>query len=221
MKKISVIIPALNEEKCIAKVIQRVKKANITDEIIVVDNDSTDKTSEIVRTAGIEPILCPKRGKGYAMEYGLKKATGDIIVFLDADICNYANGFLEKMIAPLINDECDFVKSSFEREGGRVTELVAKPLLELLFPELGELDQPLSGIIAGKTNFFKKIEFEKDYGVDIGILIDMNKNKARIKQVNIGKIKNDSQNWKDLTHMARQVSKAILKKAKVKFKSDY
>lgn len=218
MKKISVIIPALNEEKNIAKVIQRVKDSKIVDEIIIVDNNSTDKTREVVEKSGLKPLLCEKRGKGYAMECGIKNATGDIILFMDADICNYNNTFIEKMLRPLINDEADFVKATFEREGGRITELVAKPLLELLFPELGNFDQPLSGIIAGKTEFFRKIKFEKDYGVDIGILIDMQKNKARIEQVNIGKIKNDSQDWRDLTHMAKQVSKAILKKANIRSK---
>lgn len=218
MNKISVIIPALNEEKNIAKIIEHVKNSDIVNEIIIVDNNSTDKTREIVNKLGIKPLLCEKRGKGYAMEYGLKNATGDYILFIDADICNYATDFIDKMIAPLIEDDYDFVKAAFSREGGRVTELVAKPLLELTFPKLTKFDQPLSGIIAGKKSLFEKIKFEKDYGVDIGILIDCYQLKANIKEVNIGKITNDSQDWKDLTQMARQVAKAILKRSKKAFK---
>lgn len=213
--KTSVIIPALNEEKCIAKVIKRIKESTLVDEIIVVDNNSTDKTNEIANSLGVKTIICSKKGKGYAMEAGLKIATGDIIVFADADIQNYQKGFIDDMITPILNKKADFVKSSFEREGGRVTELVAKPLLELLFPKLSKFDQPLSGIIAGKKKLFSKIKFEKDYGVDVGILIDVYKEKARIKQVNIGKIKNDSKNWKDLIGMAKQVSTAILKRADI------
>ena len=215
MNKVSVIIPALNEEKNIAKVIEIVQKSKLIDEIIIVDNNSTDKTKQKAIEAGVEPILCEKRGKGYAMECGLKKATSEYILFIDADICNYKSNIIEKMIKPLLEEDYDFVKASFIREGGRVTELVAKPLLELTFPKLAKFEQPLSGIIAGKKSLFEKIKFEKDYGVDIGILIDMSQLQANIKEVNIGKIVNDSQDWKDLTHMARQVAKAILKRKKI------
>ncbi len=213
MSTISVVIPALNEEKNIAKIIEYVKHSSIVDELIIVDNNSTDNTREIVRKHGIEPLVCEKRGKGYAMEYGLKQVKGDIVLFTDADISNYAPDFIDKMVKPILDNECDFVKATFSREGGRVTELVAKPLLELTFPELTEYSQPLSGIIAGRKDLFNKIKFEKDYGVDIGILIDCYKLNSRMKEVNIGKIKNDSQDWKDLTHMAREVSKSILKRS--------
>lgn len=212
MKKISVIIPALNEEKYIGQVIKIVKNCKLIDEIIVVDNNSTDKTSEIARNLGVKTLLCENRGKGYAMEMGLENASGNIVVFADGDICNYQPDFLEKMIDPIINEQADFVKSSFERTGGRVTELVAKPLLELTFPALAKFEQPLSGIIAGKKEVFKHITFEKDYGVDIGILIDVYNQNFNITQVKIGSIKNDSQNWKNLIEMAKQVSKAILKR---------
>lgn len=215
MSTISVVIPALNEEKNIARIIEYVKHLSIVDEIIIVDNNSTDRTREIIKEHGIKPIICKRRGKGYAMECGLKKAKGDIVLFTDADISNYAHDFIDKMVEPLIKNECDFVKATFSREGGRVTELVAKPLLELTFPELTEYSQPLSGIIAGKKSLFKKIRFEKDYGVDIGILIDCYKLKAKMREVNIGKIKNDSQDWKDLTYMAREVSKSILKRSNI------
>lgn len=146
------------------------------------------------------------------MEEGIKSATEDIIVFIDGDICNYKKGFINDLVEPILTYKADFVKSSFERSGGRVTELVAKPLLELTFPKLKKFDQPLSGIIAGKAKVFKKITLDKDYGVDVGILIDLYNLKARIKQVNIGKIKNDSQDWKSLIKMSKEVINAIVKR---------
>lgn len=211
--KISVILPALNEEKNIAKVLKVIQESKNIDEIIVVDNNSTDNTGLIAKEMGAKVILCKKKGKGYAMETGLDVAIGDIVVFVDADICNYKKGFINNLVDPILNKKADFVKSSFTRSGGRVTELVAKPLLEITFPKLAKYDQPLSGIIAGKKRLLKKITFEKDYGVDVGILIDVYKMKAKIKQVNIGHIKNDSQDWKNLIGMSKQVSGAILRRA--------
>lgn len=212
MNKVSVLIPALNEEKSIAIVIECIKKINIVDEIIVIDNNSTDDTNKIATSLGVKTIFCESRGKGYAMESGIQHAKNDIVVFIDADICNYSPDFIDKLVEPIINRDCDFVKSNFTRDGGRVTELVAKPLLELFFPELKKYDQPLSGIIAGKKDFFKGLTFEKDYGIDIGILIDAHLSKAKIEEVHIGNIQNESQDWKDLKGMAKQVSKAILKR---------
>lgn len=211
--KISVVIPAYNEEKHIAKVINIVQDCKIANEIIVVDNNSTDNTSIISKEMGARTVFCKKQGKGYAMEMGIKVATGDIIVFIDGDICNYKKGFINDLVEPLLTHKADFVKSSFERTGGRVTELVAKPLLEITFPRLKKFDQPLSGIIAGKTKLFRKIVLDKDYGVDVGILIDFYRMKVRIKQVNIGKIKNDSQDWRNLIKMSKEVSSAIIRRA--------
>lgn len=216
MKKISVIIPAFNEQKCIKKVIKLVKKNENVDEIIVVDNNSTDETAEIAKNEGVKVLFCKEQGKGYAIEMGLKEAKNEIILFIDADINNYSEDLIQTLSDPIVNDEADFVKSMFERTGGRVTELVAKPLLDILFPEVYKFSQPLSGMIAGKKSILSKIEFEKDYGVDIGILLDMIEMDARIKEVHIGTIKNDSQQWKNLEKMSREVMNAIIGRYRVK-----
>ena len=216
--KVSVVIPAYNEEKYIAKVITMVKKTKIADEIIVVDNNSSDNTNVIAKENGAKVYFCKRQGKGYAMETGIKKATGDIIMFLDGDICNYKVGFIRSLIKPIINDEADFVKGTFSRSGGRVTELVARPLLELTFPKLSRFSQPLSGIIAGKKELFTKLTLDKNYGVDVGILIDVYREKARMTEVNIGKIKNYSQDWHSLIDMSKQVTKSILSRTKTKIK---
>ncbi len=210
---ISVVIPAFNEEKYIANVIESVKKGNIANEIIVVDNNSSDNTSDIAKKCGATVVFCGKQGKGYAMEKGLMMATGDVIVFIDGDICNYSETFIFDMINPILNCEADFVKATFKRDGGRVTELLAKPLLELIFPDLKMFDQPLSGIIAGKRNLFNSIKFDKDYGVDVGILIDVYKKSVKMQQVNIGEITNSSKDWHNLIGMSKEVAKAILGRA--------
>ncbi len=212
MSNVSVVIPARNEEKHIAKVIKNIQKNKLVDEIIVINNNSSDKTEAIALKTGAKVYTCKRVGKGRAMALGLKKAHGDIILYADADIDNYENDFIDKMLKPILNDKYTFVKSTFDRSQGRVTTLVAKPLLELTFPKLTKFGQPLSGIIAGKKELFNQIVFEKDYGVDIGILIDVYKLGAKITEVNIGKIINDSQDWRNLVDMSKQVAKAILKR---------
>ena len=120
---------------------------------------------------------------------------------------------IAKLSEPIRDKKADFVKSMFDRKGGRVTELVAKPLLEILFPEIHKFSQPLSGMIAGRKSFLEQITFEKDYGVDIGILLDMININARIKEVHIGRIKNISQQWQSLEKMSKEVMRAIIKRA--------
>ncbi len=214
--KVSVIIPANNEEKTIRKVIDILKKdKDIIGEIIVIDNASIDNTGIRALSKGAIVYECDKKGKGYAMEAGIEHSQNELLVFLDADIANYADNLIKKLTEPLINDRADFVKANFAREGGRVTELVAKPLLNILFPDMYKFSQPLGGMIAGKKSFFEKLTLEKDYGVDIGILLDMISLGARIEEVHIGKIKNDSQALDKLSKMSEEVASAILKRAKI------
>ena len=212
-EKVTVIIPARNEEKTIQKVVRLVQKCQLVNQIIVVDNNSIDNTAKLAKNAGAYVVHCPLQGKGYAMEEGLKHSINDIIVYIDADISNYSKDLIAKLSEPIRHNKADFVKSMFDRKGGRVTELVAKPMLEILFPEIYKFSQPLSGMIAGRKSFFEQIVFEKDYGVDIGILLDMININARIKEVHIGTIKNVSQQWKSLEKMSREVMQAIIKRA--------
>lgn len=210
---ITVIIPAYNEEKSIGNVIKKIKQEQIIEEIIVVANSCTDKTKDVALKAGAKVYSCNKKGKGYAMDTGIKKSKGDILVFLDADIDDYIDNIVTIMASPIINNQADFVKSKFSREGGRVTELTAKPLLKLLFPELPSFSQPLSGMIACKKKILKNLFIEKDYGVDIGILLDVLKMGVTVKEQSIGNITNNSKDWKSLTTMSKEVAAAILKRA--------
>lgn len=215
-KKISVVIPAFNEENNIGIVVNTAKKCKHVEEVIVVDNLSSDRTAEVALEAGAKVVKCDMQGKGYAMEEGIKTSKNEIIVFLDADIPTYAEDIITKLTNPIIENNIDFVKSTFYRESGRVTELVAKPMLKLLFHNLERYTQPLSGMIAGKKEIFQKLEFEKDYGVDIGILIDVANIGCEMEQVDIGKIENNSKDWKGLDKMAIEVMKAILKRTELK-----
>jgi phosphoserine phosphatase SerB len=210
---ITVIIAVLNEEKTIGKVVQFVKKSHSVDEIIVVDDRSTDNTVQEAKSAGASVIMSTKIGKGASMRDGLLVAKNEIIVFLDGDIQEYPLNTIERLTEPIINDEADFVKATFEREAGRVTELVAKPLLSLLFPALNRFQQPLGGIIAGKREVFNKVSFEDDYGVDIGILLDLGLLGARIQEVKIGEIHHKMKLWYQLSDMSKAVAKTILKRA--------
>lgn len=212
---ISVIIPAYNEEENIKTVIDICKANKKVTEIIVVNNLSTDKTEEIAQKEGAKVIFCNKQGKGYAMEAGIEQAQNECIVFLDGDISDYSDDVIYKLAEPILERNVDFVKATFDREGGRVTELVAKPLLKLLFPDLQKYSQPLSGMVAGKKSVFQKIELEKDYGVDIGILLDMVKLNVNIEEVKIGKIKNVCKSWKALEKMSTEVMRAILKRTNI------
>ncbi len=214
--KVSVIIPSLNEEATIGKVIEIVKKSKFVDEIIVIDDNSADNTKEEAIKHGAKVITSAIRGKGYSMKEGMLIARNNIVVYLDADISDYQQDIVAKLVSPIVYEDYDFVKSCFDRNAGRVTELVAKPLLSLLFPELSIFAQPLSGMIAAKKELLSKVQFENDYGVDIGLLLDVYNLKARIKEVNIGYIENKSKPWQELGKMSREVAKAILKRAEAK-----
>jgi len=210
---ISVIIPALNEAKTIKEVIDLLNQSDLVDEIIVVDDKSLDDTVAVSLKAGAKVITGTKLGKGASMKDGLLIAKNEVILFIDADITTYPQNLVELMTFPILNQEFDFVKSYFTRQAGRVTELVAKPLLSILYPEFPQFIQPLSGMIAGKKSFFNQINFEDGYGVDIGILIDMYKLNAKITEVDIGNIENRMQSLEQLGKMSKAVANTILDKS--------
>lgn len=212
---VSIIIPALNEGATIRKVIQKIRPAGFEYEIIVVDDNSTDNTVSEALKEGARVITSSHKGKGISMHEGLIAARYDILVYLDADILTYPANVVSLLADPLINDEADFVKSFFDRQAGRVTQLVAKPLLSIFFPELEKFTQPLSGMIASRKKYLERLEFENDYGVDIALLIDAYNLQLRIKEVSIGFIKNDMQSLESLSKMSRQVSRTILQRASV------
>lgn len=210
---ISVIIPTLNEEETIASVVDFAKKQAHVTEVLVIDDKSQDKTVSIAQKHGANILTSTKLGKGASMREGVQFAKNNILVFLDGDIDPYPHHTIRLLTEPILQGEVDFAKSSFNRNAGRVTELVAKPLLSIFFPDLLSFSQPLSGMIAGRKDLFQQIDFRDDYGVDIGILIDMQLMNARMKEVAIGYIENKSKPWQALGKMSKEVAQTIISKA--------
>ena len=207
---ISCIIPAFNEESTIVNVIRNVKKVKVIGEIIVVDDGSTDNTCKNAKSEGVKVIRHGKnKGKGAAIKTGVLHSTGDIILFLDADLYSISSTKITSMLHPIENDEADFVKTSFVRARGRVTELVVKPLFKVVFPFI-KFNQPLSGQFAIKRGLLKELRIDDEWGVDIQILLQLVKKGVRIAEVDIGKLKHKKQPIENLTIMSEQVIKSIL-----------
>ena len=212
-QKVSVIIPAFNEENTVAKVVEVVKAVSFVDEIIVVNDGSSDKTAEEAEKAGAIVINHEvNKGKGEALHTGYKNADCDIIAFIDADIHNLTSKKVEAMIKPILDGKAEITKTKFARESGRVTELTAKPLLNFFFPEIS-FEQPLSGQFAARKEILQRINFEKDYGVDVGIVIDADVLGISILEVDIGAIEHDMSPLADLNIMANEVVRTIMSRA--------
>jgi glucosyl-3-phosphoglycerate synthase len=195
---ISLALPSLNEEETVGKVIkvmqkELVKKFPLLDEIVLIDSNSTDRTREIAARSGV-PVyihqnllerLGARDGKGEALWKSLLVTRGDIIVWIDTDIVNIHPRFVYGILGPLlINPQVQFVKGFYRRPlrvgekiqaggGGRVTELTARPLLNLFYPELSGVVQPLSGEYAGRRAAMEQLRFFSGYGVETGLLIDI------------------------------------------------
>ena len=195
---ISLALPALNEEETVGHVIKTIKDAlmeriPLVDEIVLVDSDSSDRTREIASALGVPvfihqkvlPELGLRAGKGEALWKSLYLTHGDIVIWLDTDIVNIHPRFVYGLLGPLIlHPEIKFVKGFYHRPlkvdnllqssgGGRVTELTARPLLNLFFPELSGIIQPLSGEYGGRRKAFEQMPFSSGYGVEIGLVIDV------------------------------------------------
>lgn len=210
---VTVIIPVLNESHSVKYVVGLALNSPEVSEVIVVDDGSIDGTPELASSAGARVITSTLLGKGASMADGIWAATNEHLVFLDGDLSMLSDDLIARMVQPLSDGSADFVKARFSRSSGRVTVLTARPLLQTFFPELNHIEQPLGGIIAGTRTLFRNLRLETDYGVDVGLLIDVCLKGARITQADIGEVQHDSQRLEALGDMARQVSRTIINRA--------
>lgn len=211
---VTVVIPALNEAKRIASVVTYALADPATAEVLVIDDSSIDDTVALARGAGARVVTSTMLGKGASMHDGAMHAKNELLVYLDGDLAGLRPGIISDLARPLLAGEADFVKARFGRGGGRVTELTAKPMLKVFFPELAHLGQPLGGVISARRNLLQQMAFEDGYGVDIGLLLDAHRAGARVAEVDIGSLEHDSQPLLDLTVMANEVSRVIYSRAR-------
>ncbi|MDO8627370.1 MAG: glycosyltransferase [Candidatus Diapherotrites archaeon] len=211
--KVTAVIPAFNEEKTIGLVIIAAKATGKIDEILVVDDGSSDKTFEIAKKLGARVLRHDvNKGKGQAIVTGIKNSLGEVIVFLDADWSNISPEKINQILAPVLSSEADFVKASFSRIGGRITEFAAKPMMKILYPN-HEFSQPLSGQFAARKSFLENLKIEPKYGIDIGILIDAINHGLRIKEVDVGLLEHKHRPDLEVAESSKQVLETILKKS--------
>lgn len=191
---VCVALPAKNEAPTIGSIVEQIRSelmddVKLIDELLVIDDHSEDDTAAIARDAGATVIPAgqvlaefgPISGKGEALWKSLYASTSDLICWCDADIRNYGNRFVLGPLGPLLTDpSIGFVKGFYQRPlrddgegGGRVTELMARPLIASLFPELSDVIQPLSGEFAGRRTLLEQIPFFKGYAVDLALLVDL------------------------------------------------
>lgn len=210
----SVVIPALNEARRIADVVAYAWSDPATAEVIVIDDSSIDETAALATAAGAQVIRSTMLGKGASMQDGVVAASQDVMVFLDGDLAGLKPGIVSDLCRPIVEDHADFVKARFGRGGGRVTELTAKPMLKVFFPEVAHFTQPLGGLIAARRSLLQTLRFADGYGVDVGLLLSAYRAGARLVEVDIGSLEHESQPLADLTAMANEVAHAIYSHAR-------
>ena len=241
---ISLALPALNEEKTVGNVIQTIKgvlveAAPLLDEIVLIDSNSEDRTREIARSLNVPvyihqevlPNYGSRRGKGEALWKSLYCTQGDIVIWLDTDIVNIHPRFAYGLIGPLLlRPDIQFVKGFYRRPlrvgdkiqaggGGRVTELTARPLLNLFFPELSGVIQPLSGEYGGTRAALEQLSFFSGYGVEIGLLIDMldKFGLTSIAQVDLQERIHHNQPLEALSKMSFAIIQAVIRKLEARY----
>lgn len=198
----SVVLPALDEQSTVGAIVAAVRRdlvegdrtggQPLVDELVVVDSGSTDDTAAVAAAAGarvvhredVLPQVPPLPGKGEVLWRGVAATTGDVVVFIDSDLEDFSTDFVTGLLGPLLTQPAvSLVKATYDRPlrqgesllpagGGRVTELVARPLLGMFWPDLAGFVQPLSGEYAARRGLLERLWFPTGYGVEVGLLVD-------------------------------------------------
>lgn len=225
---VSVVLPALDEEGTVGEIVaeirrELVEKASLVDELVVIDSGSKDRTAEVAREAGarvvhrdeILPRIPAVPGKGEVMWRSLLVTGGDIVAFVDADLKEFSADFVTGIVGPLLTEpDVDFVKAMYDRplagtagQGGRVTELMARPLLNMHWPQLAGFVQPLGGEYAARRSLLERLPFPVGYGVELGLLVDALHTVGldALAQVDVGVRKHRHQDGQALGRMAAAI----------------
>ncbi|MEV1020443.1 glucosyl-3-phosphoglycerate synthase [Streptomyces sp. NPDC050264] len=228
-QKVSVVLPALDEQETVGAIVTAIRRELMTeavplvDELVVVDSGSTDRTSEVAAAAGarvvhrdtILPRIPARPGKGEVLWRSLFVTSGDIVCFVDADLKEFSADFVTGIVGPLLTEpDVDFVKAMYDRpldgaagQGGRVTELMARPVLNLHWPQLAGFVQPLGGEYAARRSLLERLPFPVGYGVELGLLVDALHTVGldALAQVDVGVRKHRHQDGQALGRMATAI----------------
>ena len=234
---VSVVLPALDEERTVGTIVAGIREALVercplVDEVVVVDSGSGDRTAEVAAAAGarvvhvdtVLPRYGSRPGKGEALWKSLHATSGDLLVFVDADLVAFDPRYVVGLLGPLLTDPTvGYVKALYDRPltttdgivpsgGGRVTELLARPLLNAFWPELAGFVQPLSGEYAGRRELLDQVPFVSGYGVELGLLVDLVALAGldALAQVDLGTRKHTHQADAALGRMAGQILQTAL-----------
>jgi glucosyl-3-phosphoglycerate synthase len=237
--RISVVLPALNEQETVGAIVatirsRLVERHGLVDELVVMDSGSTDGTCDAVVEAGAkvvrrEEVLTdfePLPGKGEVLWRSLAATTGDVLVFVDSDLRDFTTSFVTGLLGPLLTEPAvQLVKATYDRYlthgetvvpagGGRVTELVARPVLNLHWPQLAGFVQPLSGEYAARRTLLEQLPFPTGYGVEIGILVDAFRlvGLDGLAQVDLSRRKHRNQEIGKLGRMSSEILQVALER---------
>lgn len=234
---VSVVLPALNEQETVGEIVAAIRSAYVVgtplvDEILVVDSGSTDKTAWVAAQAGarvvhrdeILPRVAAVDGKGEVLWRSLLATCGDVVCFIDADLRRFDPSLVRGILGPLLTDPTiQLVKAAYDRPledaatvlpggGGRVTELVARPLLNLYWPQLAGFVQPLAGEYAARRDLLERLPFPCGYGVEFGLLVDSLEQVGldALAQVDVGSRRHRHQDDAALGRMSSEILQTAL-----------
>lgn len=230
---VSVALPARDVAGTVGGIVDAVRREwmgprRLVDQIVVIDSDSSDATAHAAAAAGAEvfrareilPDIAPEPGKGEALWKSLTVVTGDLVVWLDADLDPFDPAYVPGLLGPLLHmPEVGYVKALYRRDlhgrpddGGRVTEICARPLINLFYPELAAFVQPLAGEAAGRCHILRRVPFFTGYAVEIGLLVDLWRRLGlpALAQVELGRRHHHHQPTAGLGRMGYEIGQAVL-----------